>query len=140
MYEKQTWVDNTSIVDAEKLNHIEDGIYDSYFTNYSTTEKVVGTWVDDKPVYEKVIQGTTSGGEAVTKTIDANLKRGWIVDGYIVATTGGNCVPLNFYSSSTIFTKSQVLANGDLSVSTSSSSQYINGPFTATIRYTKTTD
>lgn len=26
-YEKQTWVDGTSIANAERLNHIEDGIY-----------------------------------------------------------------------------------------------------------------
>lgn len=28
-YTKQTWVDGTSVADAEKLNHIEDGIFDA---------------------------------------------------------------------------------------------------------------
>lgn len=29
-YIKQTWVDGTSVADAERLNHIEDGIYETY--------------------------------------------------------------------------------------------------------------
>lgn len=35
-YIKQTWIDGTSIADADKLNYIEDGIYDAYEKNIMT--------------------------------------------------------------------------------------------------------
>ena len=112
----------------------------SSVSNYSTTEHVVGTWVDGKPVYEKQIEGTTTAGGQKTVLIDSNLKRGWIVEGYIVSNTNSNMVPLNYYSSSSIYVKSTVQANGNISITTGSDSGYINGNFTATVRYTKTTD
>ena len=56
-YIRQTWVDNSSIVDAEKLNHIEDGIYENSLDNvYSTDETFIGKyWIDGKPIYRKVV-------------------------------------------------------------------------------------
>lgn len=36
------------------INDIEDNI--STITDYSTTEKVIGTWVDNKPIYRKVVK------------------------------------------------------------------------------------
>lgn len=107
---------------------------------YSTTEHVVGTWINGKPVYEKQIEGTTTAGGDKSVLIDSNLKRGWIVEGYVVATSGGSMIPLNYYSSSTIYIKSTVLADGNFKITTGSNSGFINGNFTATIRYTKTTD
>lgn len=42
--------------------------------NYSTTEQVVGTWIDGKTVYQKVIENTvTLNGYAVVGTIN-NVK------------------------------------------------------------------
>ena len=34
--------------------------------NYSTTEQVIGTWIDGKPVYEIVVTGTTIAGGTTT--------------------------------------------------------------------------
>lgn len=33
-------------------------VYDATLDNYSTTEQVVGTWIDGKPLYEKAISFT----------------------------------------------------------------------------------
>lgn len=41
-------------------------------TDYSTTEKIVGTWIDGKPIYQKTYDvGSSSSGEV--KNIDSNL-------------------------------------------------------------------
>lgn len=37
---------------------------ESSYHNYSTEEKIIGTWIDGKPIYEKVISGTMSGSPA----------------------------------------------------------------------------
>lgn len=55
-------VDGTSVVNQQgvaEIPAIPDGLH-----HYSTTEKVIGTWVDGKPLYEKIVQGTTiTGGQ-----------------------------------------------------------------------------
>lgn len=92
MYEKQTWVDNTSIVDAEKLNHIEDGIYENSEAIdgvidgnvYSTDEVDTGKkWINNKPIYRKVLTGTTSNGYATNIFAKSNFDTmisccGWV--------------------------------------------------------------
>lgn len=63
-YTKTVWKDlpdTTTPLNASNLNHIEDGIKALYEkTFYSTTEQVVGTWIDGKPIYRKVINKTTA--------------------------------------------------------------------------------
>ena len=110
------------------------------YSKYSTTEHVVGTWVDGKPVYEKQISATTTAGGNKEVLIDSNLKRGWITEGYVVSTSNSSMFPLNYYSSSTLYIKSSIQANGNFRITTGSNSGLINGNFTATVRYTKTTD
>lgn len=83
-YEKTTWVDGETEIDAQKLNKMEEGIVEASQTGgiltgsivaydgdtipegyeevdspnvYSTEEKVVGEWLG-KPLYRKVIQTT----------------------------------------------------------------------------------
>lgn len=86
-YQKQIWENlpsQNTPVSAERLNHMEDGIYeaneglieihnsyststtDSYSANYvnelnsySTTKTRCGTWTDGRPVYRIVITVTT---------------------------------------------------------------------------------
>lgn len=38
--------------------------------NYSTTEQVIGTWVDGKPVYELVVESTTTSINVSALSID----------------------------------------------------------------------
>ena len=40
---------------------------------YSTDEKIVGTWIDGKPIYQVTITGTTANGESVIYTPDGGI-------------------------------------------------------------------
>ena len=130
-----TTTDKTTVVDA--INEINGK---ASLHNYSTTEQVVGTYIDGKPLYEKTISNITTGGGTKNVLIDSNLKIGWIESGCITADDHGAYIPLEYYSSSSLYVKSRVQTNGQLAITTGSSSSAINGNFIATIRYTKTTD
>lgn len=41
--------------------------------NFSTKEKRIGTWIDNKPIYQKVITGTASGSSWVATGIDLSF-------------------------------------------------------------------
>ena len=59
--------------------------------NYSTEEKCIGTWIDGKPLYRKVVIGTTKNvvsGEIETKlgvtNVDTVISYSANVDGWII--------------------------------------------------------
>ena len=67
----QTWASHGSL--PHNMSHITvTGIRDKVsdaeknFNKYSTTEEVIGTWIDGKPIYRKVVTLST------TKTIEMN--------------------------------------------------------------------
>ena len=49
-------------------------------THYSTDEQIVGRWIDGKPVYQKIIESTTSSVGAWTGIDISNLSIGEMVD------------------------------------------------------------
>lgn len=54
-YEKINWTSTTPI-NITNLRKMEDGIeQNSKKFDYSTEEQVIGTWIDGKPLYRKVI-------------------------------------------------------------------------------------
>lgn len=59
MYEKQNWSDvyGETPFNAERMKHIEDGIYENSLDNvYSLEETFTGKyWIDGKKIYRKVI-------------------------------------------------------------------------------------
>ena len=130
-----TTTDKTTVVDA--INEINGK---ASLHNYSTTEQVVGTYIDGKPLYEKTVSSTTTAGGTKQVLIDSNLKLGWIQSGCIISDDNGAFIPLEYYSSSSLFVKTRIQTNGNLALTTGSSSSAINGSFIATVRYTKTTD
>ena len=125
---------NNSTSDSYCCNYV-NGLH-----SYSTTEKVVGTYSDGKPLYEKYITGTTELGGTKQVLIDSHIGIAQIVAGHIKASSGGTLIPLNYWSSSTLFVKCAILESGYLNLTTSSNSGYINGNFGVLVRYTKTTD
>ena len=114
-------------------------------TNYSEEEQIIGTWIDGKPLYRKVLVLTTPS--SVDSTKDYEIDKTYIVhniQGYI--DNGNNinhCIPLNFYVNNTyVFTRVRenldslnisITLSKDLS-STTNKSVYV------IIEYTKTTD
>ena len=141
MYVKQTWVDGTSIVDAEKLNHIEDGIYENSLDNvYSTDETFTGKyWIDGKPIYRKIVRGIVPTGIGVYIYEDTNIDSA--VDYYGLYYQGTSYIKkINFYFSSNDY----MTLNFNFSLKKfilDNTSNYNNaGTIDLIIEYTKTTD
>ena len=83
--EKINWINGQAggtPLSAENLNRMQDNIEEAINEvddklNYSTTEKRIGTWIDGKPLYRKVVDfGTlpSNGSKGVAHNI-SNLKR-----------------------------------------------------------------
>lgn len=51
----------------------------AYAHHYSTDEQIVGTWIDGKTLYEKVITGTFSSG-ATTLELNYNISDGFVIN------------------------------------------------------------
>jgi hypothetical protein len=54
--ERKIYVDGEEFLNAEKQDTNNQ-------QNYSTSEQVIGTWVDGKPLYRKVLYGSSTGGD-----------------------------------------------------------------------------
>lgn len=65
--------------------------------NYSTTEKVIGKWIDGKPLYQRTYVFT--GPNAELKTIDSNLTNENVVkiEGQCVRSSDGVSGPIPFF-------------------------------------------
>ena len=96
----------------------------------------IGKWLNGKTLYLKAVEGTTVAGDQVQITVDSGMFYGWILTGFVYA-SGGSQVPLNYYSSSSLYIKSSIISGGILQVTTSSSSGWINGAIRAIVMYAK---
>lgn len=57
--QKITFVNNSEpYLSAENLNQMQDNIEEATKDTYSTEETVIGTWINGKPIYRKVVQFT----------------------------------------------------------------------------------
>lgn len=106
---------------------------------YFTTETVVGTWIDSKPIYRKVLTGTlpTGSGENTFNFSGINIINFY---GKIKATSGATFLINTYYTPIPAYSISSWIDNsGNLKIECGSnyntSSQY-----EIVIEYTKTTD
>ncbi len=138
--------DGATPLTADILNQLQKNVEDAIndvtdevdaLMTYSTNEKVVGTWIDGKPLYEKTIIGTKQSGVDFTAIIGTNIDTAFIVSGFILATTG-TVYALDRYENDYTYTRTEIYENEF--TFKSSTGQYTNGTVVATIRYTKTTD
>lgn len=118
--------------------------------DYSTTEQIVGTWIDSKPLYQKTIQATTpvstsSSNNTVTQEVSiSNVDTVVSVNGFIKTSTNQN-IPLpsvwvsGFLAGviSTVASASKV--DVVIYVAEASHATWKNAPAYITIQYTKTT-
>lgn len=103
--------------------------------HYSTTEQVVGTWVDGKPLYEKTIDTSLSvstGGSANITQL-SNIDHLFMTEASFEES--GIIYMLNEMSTRVMFNKN----TGYLSLKAASGASWY-GQIKITIRYTKTTD
>ena len=108
--------------------------------NYSTTEQVIGTWIDGKPLYEKTFETTSPSNSnsdiSVADITNLNIDSVISTNGYCLLTSD-YFIPLGFYGSSSSHavaysTKTAIVCNVG--------SSYTSKPIKVTIQYTKTTD
>lgn len=111
---------------------------------YSTTERRVGTWTNGKPLYEKVITGTTGNttdGNFATKEVPMGTSNldDFFIDKAFCYDSYGESLPIPYTSNTGYIIKAlptkantlRVIINGSV---------FNNLPFNISIRYTKTTD
>lgn len=106
--------------------------------NYSTTEQVIGTWINSKPVYQKTFYSTSamSAYVAITHGI-SNLDLLIRADCVIRASNRSNQIPiLTDQNNAEVVitpTKIEIYLNNDFV-------NVCNGGYIVTLQYTKTTD
>lgn len=111
--------------------------YINKITNYSTTEQIIGKWIDEKPIYRKVITGSTANQ---TSTVIGNISS---VDnmihiyGFCNVQDGEHknipCIEGSNYISACM------LPNGNVRID-NTTSNYFRGSAVVIVEYTKTTD
>lgn len=151
-------IDHTDeLVVKQDLKDFYDKIYPYLNTvsacNYSESERVVGTWIDGKPVYEKTIVDTlpetSTDGVTVSKNILLNTPIDKVISIIAIRQEQGirGAVPLemSIFSDDT-FKRIGVAVYGNGSTIPNrvklenSSSVVSNMEVYVTVRYTKTTD
>lgn len=141
-------IDGTTPINASNLNQLQTNIENAIngvienvnaLRAYSTNEKVVGTWVDNKPLYEKTLFANKVSGTDLVIPIASNIDVSFVVSGSLNCIADeGNRYSLDRYEDGGIFTRHEIV-DGEF-VYKSSTGNYTNGVVMATIRYTKTTD
>lgn len=107
--------------------------------NYSTEEQVIGTWIDGKPIYRKVINSTCPSELSTWKTLSSNLNADEILSytGYIEFSTSEHKLLANGTPQFTYFQLNKT--SNELQIATLDNG-FFGKPITVIIEYTKTTD
>lgn len=105
--------------------------------NYSSTEQVIGTWIDGKPLYRKTFVDTTASTSYQIDVSDLNIDFVAWMYGVIRDPNNVTTVASGFYTSSTTYF-ALVYNSAGLGVRTGSG--YISCTKYITIEYTKTSD
>lgn len=105
---------------------------------YSTEETRIGTWIDGKPLYRRVINAITPATTNANHTIADNLNIDRFVSfqGFIYQ-SNGYVEPIVY---STTNSRCNVSYNGSQLVMFMTASPNTNCPYNITLKYTKTSD
>ncbi len=147
-----TVVGGTSLIDTSDIaanaittTKIADGAVTSSkidSATYSTTEQVVGTWIDGKPLYRKVyIKNLSSGTE--TWIDDLNEKNPIRLEGYMFNDSTHTCQPLGQWANPTDSSYSSRIFCDTTTFKAQVNSGWSRTAYTkvrAILWYTKTTD
>lgn len=151
MYEKQEWSDvyGETPFNADRMKHIEDGIYENSLDNvYSTEEVFTGKyWIDGKKIYKKTISFNASSTEIYINTgiPNSSIDNMWIArPSYCIESNGAYFYNLDgsFYKSNGDWLSARINCDyGDIArveLKSDSVSRIEKGY--VTIEYTKTTE
>ena len=106
----------------------------SKMTRYSTEEQLVGYWIDGKPLYQRVISGTTSATAGQNKILE---ELGSSIKIHFINGNVANLIPVNYDSGGSTYYSRCFVASNNLYISVGG---YLNMNVTVVIQYTKTTD
>lgn len=123
---------STSQTDTYSCNYV------NIANTYSTTETRIGTWIDGKPIYRKVITGLKTPTNADTWTVKAsisNVDTMVKLDGFFFG-NDGRAMSLNFPQPSYYSCVSFINGNIEIRVA----SNWVNKDCFVITEYTKTTD
>ena len=110
--------------------------------SYSTTESVIGTWVNGKPVYQKTIEFGALPNNTTKEVAHgiSNLARIVSLTGAATNTTTRTSIPIPFVHRSTISTQVQIaITDTQIQIVTATNQSAYNETY-ITLQYTKTTD
>lgn len=125
-------------------NNLNQTIADSFKNNnvFSANETVVGKWINNKPIYRKIIHKTVNANssDSTTNLKVLNYEKIWIDFGNSFSHYGGNTLTsssITFYTSSSDMNHCYVNYNGILVINNTST---YSREYFITVNYTKTTD
>lgn len=104
---------------------------------YSTEEKVVGTWINGKKLYRKVISFSKSSSTTTVPTGITNGENARIIDGYLLSKDGWN-IPLWYYNGENYYNAVCISPDGSSLFNSGAGMSGLSGYFI--VEYTKTTD
>ena len=102
---------------------------------YSTTESVIGTWIDGKPLYRKIYEDVMPA-QGHVKYIDSGLSNySYIKISAWMTWTGISTEPVDGFNGTAVWFDS-----GNIGLKNNDRSDYANRPVYIQLEYTKTTD
>ena len=117
----------------------QDAYINEYCDYYDTNERIIGRWVDGKPLYRKSYEATTpsaSNSPTVLFTYSSDMEI-QDIDGCILALNEN--IPVNFYYTTYYISCWSNYKNKQIKMYVGNST-YTSRPAIITILYTKTTD
>lgn len=153
LYIQKTGVTPSDYATVEQVEEIvEEKLGDSSTEEvYSTQETKIGTWIDGKPLYRKVVEFNSPNnqpvGVAVYDISDIDLDLCTNIYGYLFSDP--DCIPFGWIGSVSLSSSGEIVET-HISVRASkikekivmniSGSTYVNKPCVVIMEYTKTTD
>lgn len=138
----------TSLTGAEEIPIVQTGTTKKATVellqqnhNYSTSEQVVGTWIDGKPLYRKIITGTTTAGNNLDiskNSISANIDK-FVYFGGVTIQPNNNISVIPYFAAETDRT-SIYYADSISAIRIRAGSSYGYGDVFVIVEYTKSTD
>ena len=141
---KPTWSEFKDRVDFKKatIQGKEVATKDDTKQNYSTKEQVIGTWIDGKPIYRKVVQyNKNATGNSDLSLSDfgiTNVDNIWLNQNSFIKSNYSEFSTINGFEGTSAYSFCKFPSTSEIRLGTVS--QYFLGVWNLIIEYTKTTD
>ena len=133
------WGSNNAYVTIQYTKTTDSAVEIGSDTDYSTTEKIVGTWIDGKPLYQKTLAGNTGSGNHSWNINVPDMEQAISISGHLISgEQSDTLIPVGFYSNATNGFFSAMVNATDKTILLRKPSNYDNKQAYVTIQYTKT--